>query len=90
MLGIASVRRSRTLSHEVGRVARLGADGGIAQLVEHYAGSVRVRSSSLLASTKERPFSRAFFSFKEATDDRGSPPTLAEKGEREDRSITRR
>ena len=26
--------------------------GGIAQLVEHYAGSVRVRSSSLLASTK--------------------------------------
>jgi hypothetical protein len=35
--------------------------GGIAQLVEHYAGSVRVRSSSLLASTKERSFLRAFF-----------------------------
>jgi hypothetical protein len=53
---MAGVRRSRTLSHEVGRVARLGADGGIAQLVEHYAGSVRVRSSSLLASTKNARF----------------------------------
>ena len=73
-----------------GELRRLEADGGIAQLVEHYAGSVRVRSSSLLASTKERPLLRAFFSVKEATDDRGSPPRLAEKGEREDRSITRR
>jgi hypothetical protein len=39
---------------------RVVADGGIAQLVEHYAGSVRVRSSSLLASTNERSFLRAF------------------------------
>jgi hypothetical protein len=44
-----------------GELRRPGADGGIAQLVEHYAGSVRVRSSSLLASTKERSFLRAFF-----------------------------
>jgi hypothetical protein len=51
-------RRSRTLRHEVGRIE---VDGGIAQLVEHYAGSVRVRSSSLLASTKERSLLRAFF-----------------------------
>jgi hypothetical protein len=45
-----------------GGLRRLEADGGIAQLVEHHAGSVRVRSSSLLASTKERSFLRAFFS----------------------------
>ena len=44
-----------------GESRRLEADGGIAQLVEHYAGSVRVRSSSLLASTNERLFLRAFF-----------------------------
>lgn len=41
-----------------GESRRLEADGGIAQLVEHYAGSVRVRSSSLLASTNERSFYR--------------------------------
>jgi hypothetical protein len=39
----------------------LAAVGGIAQLVEHHAGSVRVRSSSLLASTKNRSFLRAIF-----------------------------
>src|SRR5581483_5588866 len=38
-----------------GRTTETGVPGGgvgIAQLVEHYAGSVRVRSSSLLASTR--------------------------------------
>src|SRR5579872_489214 len=34
------------------RVSSSPKRGGIAQLVEHYAGSVRVRSSSLLASTR--------------------------------------
>ena len=48
--------RSRILRREYGRVAAAAVNGGIAQLVEHYAGSVRVRSSSLLASTIERPF----------------------------------
>lgn len=33
-------------------IGRSGVFGGIAQLVEHHAGSVRVRSSSLLASTR--------------------------------------
>ena len=42
---------------------KAGRRGGIAQLVEHHAGSVRVRSSSLLASTKKRSYSRAFFFF---------------------------
>jgi hypothetical protein len=46
---------------KVGGSQRRLRPGGIAQLVEHYAGSVRVRSSSLLASTKERPYLRAFF-----------------------------
>jgi hypothetical protein len=42
-----------------GELRRPEADGGIAQLVEHYAGSVRVRSSSLLASTNKRSFLRS-------------------------------
>lgn len=47
---------------EADAVARRGGThGGIAQLVEHHAGSVRVRSSSLLASTMASPFRRAFF-----------------------------
>ena len=53
--------------NEYGRVAADPGNGGIAQLVEHYAGSVRVRSSSLLASTKERSFLRAFFALIDAT-----------------------
>jgi len=60
---MAGLRRSRTLRHEVGAgCGGCEADGGIAQLVEHYAGSVRVRSSSLLASTKQRLFLQAFSS----------------------------
>src|SRR6516165_8648521 len=58
----SSGRRSRTLRNEYGPVATTQPTGGIAQLVEHYAGSVRVRGSSPLASTKERLFLRAFFS----------------------------